>query len=179
MGGIQGGRKGYSAHMADQMSGPITHCQWCSAELPAPDVEHCPSCGAALTSATGTEPQLPGVTALDPEAILRARSGVARPRNRILSFLAGDMPPDQGTPVDPASFAPPSDEVRREMLRLQIDAERADLEAETVALKADALARGGISLAELDAAAPDLPAAEPAEPADPPAPADPTDPAGA
>ncbi len=174
---------GYSAHMADQTSGPVTTCQWCSAKLPAPDVEHCPSCGAALTSATGTEPELPGVTALDPQAIIGARSGSSRPRNRILSFLSGDMAPDEGRPLDPSSVAPPSDAVRREMLRLQIDAERADLEAEAIALKSDALAHRGIPLAELnalDAAAradadvmvPDAGADKIEVPAAPPAPGD-------
>jgi hypothetical protein len=144
--------------MADLTSGPVTTCQWCSAELPAPDVERCPSCGATLTSATGTEPELPGLTALDPHAMTGARSGVARPRSRILSFLTGDMPPDSGGPLDPSSVAPPSDAVRREMLRLQIDAERADLEAEAIALKSDALAHRGITLAELNAA--DAPAGD-------------------
>jgi hypothetical protein len=151
--------------MADPMSGPITRCQWCSAELPTPDVERCPSCGATLTSAAGTEPQLPGVTSLDPQAIIRARSEVTRPRSRILSFLTGEMPPDSGGPLDPASIAPPSDEVRREILRLQIEAERADLEAEAVALKSDALAHLGIPLSELtsegDAPAPDATAPGP------------------
>ena len=41
------------------------------------------------------------------------------------------------------------DEVRREMLRLQIEAERADLVAEAVALKSDELARRGIHLSDL------------------------------
>jgi hypothetical protein len=135
--------------MADPMSGPITRCPWCSAELPAPDVEHCPSCGAALSSATGTEPQLPGVTTLDAEAILRARSEVARPRSRILSFITGEVLPETGDPTSSDSLAPPSDDVRREMLRLQFEAERADLEAETVALKADVLAQQGIHIADL------------------------------
>ncbi len=154
--------------MADLTSGPVTTCQWCSAELPAPDVERCPSCGATLTSATGTEPELPGLTALDPHAITGARSG-ARPRSRILSFLTGDMPPDSGGPLDPSSVAPPSDAVRREMLRLQIDAERADLEAEAIALKSDALSHRGITLAELNAAdapAGDAPGADVASGAD-------------
>ncbi len=154
--------------MADQMSGPITRCQWCSAELPAPDVERCPSCGATLTSATGTEPQLPGVTALDPQAIIRARSEVARPRSRILSFLTGDMTPEPGGSDDPASWAPPSSEVRREMLRLQIEAERADLEAETVALKADVLAQRGIPLSALGGDEPEAPKDEPGPPVETP-----------
>jgi hypothetical protein len=137
--------------MADQMSGPITRCPWCSAELQTPDPERCPSCGATLASVSGTEPVLPGVTALDPEAIGRARFGATGSRSRILSFLTGDVSSSAGTdePTGSAPFAPPSDEVRREMLRLQIEAERADLVAETVALKADVLAQRGIHVSEL------------------------------
>ena len=165
--------------MADPMNGPITRCPWCSAALPAPDVERCPACGATLASATGTEPQLPGVTTLDPEAILRARSEVSRPRSRILSFISGEVAVETGSPTDAGSIAPPSDEVRREMLRLQIEAERADLEAETVALKSDVLAQQGIPLSQLAAAVTDEePAADMAGDAVEPAP-DVEPPAGA
>jgi hypothetical protein len=155
--------------MADVMSGSITRCPWCSAELPVPDVEHCPSCGAALTTATGAEPDIRGVTTLDPEAILRARSEVSRPRSRILSFITGEAPVEVDE-EDAASFAPPSDEVRREMLRLQIEAERADLEAESIALKSDVIAEQGINLADLaaeDAGSGDAPAPGDGEPAAP------------
>ena len=160
--------------MADPMTGPTTRCPWCSAELPAPDVEHCPSCGAALTPAAGTEPQLPGVTTLDPEAILRARSEVARPRSRILSFITGEVTVESANATDPASFAPPSDDVRREMLRLQLEAERADLEAETVALKADVLAQRGIHVSDLGGSPAEAdPASAAPAPADAAGPADP------
>jgi len=158
--------------MAEVMSGSSTRCPWCSAELPVPDPEHCPSCGAALSTATGTEPDIRGVTSLDPEAILRARSEVSRPRSRILSFITGETPVEVAE-TDVASFAPPSDDVRREMLRLQIEAERADLEAERIALKSDVIAEQGISLAELaaqdsaaDAAPGDAAPAAPAAPAE-------------
>ena len=136
--------------MADAMSGSITRCPWCSAELPVPDVEHCPSCGAALTTATGTEPDIRGVPPLAPAAILRPRSVGSRPRSRILSFITGETPVEVDE-EDAASFAPPSDAVRREMLRLQLEAERADLEAETIALKSDVIAEHGINLADLAA----------------------------
>jgi hypothetical protein len=155
--------------MADALSGSITRCPWCSAELPVPDVEHCPSCGAALITATGTEPDIRGVTTLDPEAILRARSEVSRPRSRILSFITGEAPVEVDE-EDASSFAPPSDEVRREMLRLQIEAERADLEAESIALKSDVIAEQGINLADLaieDAGSDDAPAPGDGKPAAP------------
>jgi hypothetical protein len=135
--------------MAEAMSGPASHCPWCSAPLPDASVERCPSCGAALT-ASGAEGEIKGVTTLDTEAILRARSEVARPRSRILSFITGEVVPETGDgPGSAESLAPPPDEVRREMLRLQLEAERADLTAETVALKSDELARRGIPLSQL------------------------------
>jgi hypothetical protein len=138
----------------------VSRCQWCSAELPNPDVDRCPSCGAPLASSSASEAQLPGVTTLDAEAIVRARAEVSRPRSRILSFITGDMPPETGGPASAESLAPPSDDVRREMLRLQLEAERADLEAETIALKSDVIAQHGIHIGELTG---DVPEGEPAE----------------
>ncbi len=134
--------------MADPMTGPAPRCQWCSAELPAPDLSICPSCGATLTSAGGTD-DIKGVTTLDPEAILRARAEVARPRSRLLSFITGDVPVETGEPASAEAFAIPEDAVRREMLRLQLEAERADLEAESVALKTETVLEQGIDLASL------------------------------
>jgi len=136
--------------MADPMTGPITKCPWCSAELSPPGAERCAACGAALTSqAGGVEPDIRGVTTLDPEAIIRARAEVSRPRGGFFSFLTGEPPPETGGPASPESLAPPSNDVRREMLRLQIEAERADLVAETIALKSDVLAKHGIHVSQL------------------------------
>lgn len=136
--------------MADSMSDPMTHCPWCSVALPGPEVETCPSCGAALTAAPGSPTEIKGVTTLDTEAILRARSDVSRPRgNRLLSFITGEIPVDTSTPAEAEVFAPPPEDVRREMRRLELEAQRADLVAETVALKADELARLGIHVSEL------------------------------
>jgi hypothetical protein len=151
--------------MAESMSGPVSQCPWCSAPLPDPAVERCPSCGAHLAG-TGPEGEIKGVTTLDTEAILRARSEVSRPRSRILSFITGEVVPETGEgPASPESLAPPPDDVRREMLRLQLEAERADLAAETVALKSDELAKRGIHLSEIggDESVLALPASAPAE----------------
>jgi ribosomal protein S27E len=133
--------------MTDAETAP--RCQWCSAVLPAADLPTCPSCGATLTSTTGSEPDIKGVTMLDPEAILRARAEVARPKSRLLSFITGDVPIETGGPTSPEALAAPDDAVRREMLRLEIEAERADLEAEAVAMKTDAVLEQGIDLATL------------------------------
>jgi hypothetical protein len=138
--------------MAESMSDPITHCPWCSVLLPVPGAEKCPSCGAALTAVPDSPAEIKGVTTLDTEAILRARSEVSRPRgNRLLSFITGEIPVDTSTPAAAEAFAPPPEDVRREMLRLQLDAQRADLVAETVALKSDELTRRGIHISELGA----------------------------
>jgi len=127
-------------------------CPWCSAELPGPNLASCPSCGATLTSPTGTEPDIKGVTSLDPLAIIAARAEVGRPRSRILSFITGDTTSDDtGAPENPESLAPPTGDVRREMLRLELEAERADRDAETVALKSDVIVEQGIPLATLAA----------------------------
>jgi len=160
----------HNARMDDNMTTPLPHCPWCSALLPIPGAESCPSCGAALVTASGADPDIKGVTMLDTEAILRARAEVARPRSRILSFITGDMSvPETGGPASAGSLAAPSEEVRREMLRLQLEAERADREAETVALKSDVLAQRGIRLADMgvgieapvaDAVAGDAPVAD-------------------
>ena len=134
--------------MADPMSGPDVRCPWCSALLPEDGVERCPSCGAQLVTASGADPNLPGVTTIDAEAILRARSEVGRSRGGIMSFLTGvEPPPDSGGSA--ASLAPPPDAVRREMLRLELEAARADAAAEQVALKADVVVDRGIHLDDL------------------------------
>jgi len=135
--------------MVDPMTGPNTRCPWCSAELSIPGAERCLACGAALITTSGANPEIKGVTTLDTEAILRARAEVARPRSRILSFITGEGPAETGGPGSAESLARPPQAVRREMLRLQRDAERADLEAETVALKSDVLARRGIHVSQL------------------------------
>ena len=113
----------------------VVHCPWCSAEI-APALSTCPACGAALTG--DTDASLPGITALDQEAILRARR-VATPqrRNRLLSWISGDYD-EVDKPDPPGSLAPPPLEVRREMLRLELLAEEASLRAQTDALVAEA-----------------------------------------
>ena len=140
--------------MADPMTGTAPRCQWCSAPLPAADLETCPSCGATLSSAPDTG-EIRGVTTLDTEAILRSRSEASRPRSRLLSFITGEEPVELGGPEEAESLAPPDDAVRREMLRLQFEAERADLEAESIANKTDVVLDEGIDLATLGSEEPD------------------------
>lgn len=100
-------------------------CQWCSAPLPAGASGTCPACGAALGAREDL--QIPGVTAIDPEALLR-RGRPPRPRSRLLAFLLGEgsPPPPPGEAV-----APPPPQVRREILRLTTEATALPATAET------------------------------------------------
>ncbi|MDQ2965667.1 MAG: hypothetical protein M3R57_07440 [Chloroflexota bacterium] len=145
--------------MVDELqTQPVTaeHCPWCSAEI-APALANCPACGAALTG--DSDASLPGVTSLDPDAITRGTK-VATPqrRSRLLSWISGEYDDGADQPAPPGSLSPPPFEVRREMLRLEIEAETAILQAETDALAAEA----ALEAHERAASAPveDRPAAE-------------------
>jgi hypothetical protein len=113
------------------------HCPWCSAPLPSDEETACPSCGATLVG--DAEAALPGVTALDAEAIMRnARSATPQRRSRLLSWISGEYDEGGETPAPPGSLAPPPPAVRREMLRLELEAEVASLQAETESLESEA-----------------------------------------
>jgi zinc-ribbon domain len=112
-------------------------CPWCSAEVPAGRTT-CPACGANLVEAN--EAAVPGLTAIDAEAVLRniRTAGAAPRRNRILSLITGEEPDDgDATPGSPTALAPPPLDVRREMLRMEIAAELSNLTAEVDSIAAD------------------------------------------
>jgi hypothetical protein len=118
----------------------VEHCSWCSAEI-APALATCPACGATLTG--DSDASLPGVTALDPEAIARAkRPATPQRRNRLLSWISGDYDDGDDVAAPPGSLSPPPLEVRREMLRLELAAEVASLQAQNDALVAEAEIEG-------------------------------------
>jgi hypothetical protein len=112
-------------------------CPWCSARYTG-DPDTCPSCGAALAVDPATDPALPGLTAIDAAAIVRAKTPVARPRSRLLSWISGEYPDETPSATEAGALAPPDADVRREMLRLELAAEVANLQAEADALIADA-----------------------------------------
>jgi hypothetical protein len=101
-------------------SAETTTCPWCSATVPATAVL-CPSCGASLRDAADGE--VAGVTQIDPAALARVRR--IKPR-RLTSWLTGDgsLEDESGGTVEP-----PSEEVRREMLRIELAAIDAEIEA--------------------------------------------------
>jgi hypothetical protein len=116
-------------------------CPWCSAEYTG-EPAACPSCGAALTGDPTMDPSMPGLTAIDAAAIVRAKAPAPRQRNRLLSWISGEYPDEGGSPAEAGALAPPEADVRREMLRLELEAEVANLQAEAGALMAEAAVEG-------------------------------------
>jgi hypothetical protein len=119
----------------------VSICPWCSAPYSG-DREDCPSCGATLGGDVAPDASLPGLTAIDASAIVRGKEPPKRQRNRFLSWLSGDYPEEATSPANSTALARPDDEVRREMLRLELEAEVARLQAEANALAAEAAAEG-------------------------------------
>lgn len=138
--------------VSNQPSGP--HCPWCSAALPSDDLTTCPSCGAQINAPA--EADVPGVTTIDVKA-LAWKAGAPPRRNRILSWISGDdAAPAESSGGSSSAVEPPSLAVRREMLRLE-------LEAEGISLPHDAEPSGAeeaAAVAEAQQAAP-----QPTEPA--------------
>lgn len=126
--------------MTESGSATTAVCPWCSAAVP-PGAVTCPACGANLVA--DAEPHLPGVTAIDPEAVIRgARAANPPRRSRLLSLITGEDGADEPAVAPPGSLAPPPPEVRREMLRMEIQAELANLTAEAELDRADAVLEG-------------------------------------
>jgi hypothetical protein len=126
-------------------SAPAPRCTWCSAELPSNHETTCPSCGATLVG--DGETQVPGLTAIDAEAILRnARAAKAKPRGRLMSWISGDYDENAAAAPTPGSLAPPPLAVRREILRLELEAQVANAQAEVESMAADAAIEGGAPL---------------------------------
>jgi hypothetical protein len=134
-------------------STPAPRCNWCSAPLPSDHETVCPSCGATLLG--DGETSVPGLTAIDAEAILRnARGSKPKPRSRLLGWISGDYDDEtSGAPATPGSLAPPSADVRREMLRLEIEAQLANAQAEVESMAADEAVEEGRPIAAPEALA--------------------------
>ena len=107
--------------------GATETCPWCSAKVSA-RATTCPSCGASLRDAV--EEDILGVTQIDPGAVSRASR--IKP-GRLAAWLGAEdtASTDLGGHVEP-----PSKEVREEMLRLELAAIDAEIEAKKQAAEA-------------------------------------------
>jgi hypothetical protein len=103
-------------------------CPWCSATVPV-GATTCPSCGAALRDAVDGD--IAGVTQIDPSAVLRTKRIKSR---GIAAWLAGERESEEPSI---GKVEPPSEEVRREMLRLELAAIDAELDAKAAAAEAN------------------------------------------
>lgn len=118
-------------------------CPWCSAALAAADAAVCPSCDARLVGASDVE--IPGVTAVDP-ALLAAAAAPRKIKRTFGSLLVGnddEIPPP--SEAEMPALARPDAVVRREILRLEMEAKLASLKAEVAARNAEgavAIAKG-------------------------------------
>jgi len=111
-------------------------CPWCSAALPAADAAVCPSCGAHLTGVSDMD--IPGVTTVDP-VMLAAAAAPRKIKRSLGSLLVGnddEIPPP--SEAEMPALARPDADVRREILRLEMDAQLASLKAEVAARNAEA-----------------------------------------
>jgi hypothetical protein len=110
-------------------------CPWCSAVLPAPDAPVCPSCEARLIEER--EVEIPGVTSVYPELIAAAASPRRVKRTFGSLFVGEDNSVPPPSEAELPALAPPDAEVRREMLRLELDARLAALQAEVKAMESE------------------------------------------
>ncbi len=92
-------------------------CPWCSTEIPA-GAGACPNCGALVEGAAA--PEIPILTVVDPAATPRPDEGRIPDDLEPKAWLQAD---DDGTPASGTAFEPPSDEVRLEMRKMELEAE--------------------------------------------------------
>ncbi len=106
----------------NEATGDTSICPWCSATVPTEAVQ-CTSCNAVLRDAVDDD--VPGVTAVD----LAATSRLARlkPPGRVAMWLGAERTAEN--PELSGRIEPPSDEVRQEMLKLELAAIEAEIEA--------------------------------------------------
>jgi hypothetical protein len=132
-------------------------CPWCSAEVTG-DPARCPSCDAALREESSAD--IPGVTQLDPAATTSRPT----PRSRgLLGWLSGEYEGAEAA-GERASVEPPSQAVRAEMARLEMEAIQVQLDAEAAEA---ALAAAAVPAPESELAPQLEPDAQPSEPGPP------------
>ena len=107
-----------------------TTCPWCSATVPV-EAATCPNCGATLRDAVDGD--ILGVTQVDIAATTRI-ARMAKP-GRLATWLGAESTADNAELE--GHLEEPSEEVRKEMLRLELAALDAELEAQRAAEEAN------------------------------------------
>ena len=134
-------------------------CPWCSAGLAlGAGLPSCPSCGAQLSGDDNAA--MPGLTEVVPVAMKKAVSAEPVRRSRLLAWISGDMIDEASeTAATTEALALPSRDVRREILRIEL--ESAGLPIPSALLAPDVELDVALEAATLEAAA--LEAAAPAD----------------
>ncbi len=99
-------------------------CPWCGGPIPEHDAAACPSCGAALHPVAGM-PDIPGVT-VAPADVRHTVRGVSPEILALVAPAVGDQIALSGSRPE---LGPPDASVRRAMLQLELEAQRAALAA--------------------------------------------------
>lgn len=137
--------------------GATSTCSWCSAAVPV-EAARCPSCGAALRDLADGD--VLGVTQVDIAATSRL-SRMTRQPGRLATWLGAEATSDN--PELAGRIEEPSDEVRKEMLRLKLLALDAEIEAKTAIARANQILESTGTTEPTDLTV----AAEPTEPTEP------------
>jgi hypothetical protein len=113
---------------------PGARCPWCSAPVASADAATCSACGATLHG--DGEIEVPGLTAIDGQHASHATPRKVR-RSFGALFAGGEDATPPPSQAELPAIAMPDADVRREMLRIRLDAELADLTARVEALAAE------------------------------------------
>jgi hypothetical protein len=99
------------------MQEPSRICPWCSTSIPA-GASACPKCGATVEGAIA--PEIPGLTAIDPKATLGSDEGSVPDAMDPKAWLRAGY---DGPVVNEEAVLPPSEAVRLEMRKMELEAE--------------------------------------------------------
>jgi hypothetical protein len=93
-------------------------CPWCSTPIPS-TADACPKCGAIVEGAVAKD--IPGLTVVDPKAVLGVPDeGLIPDAIDPKALLRGDL---YDEPISPEALLPPSDAVRLEMRKMELEAQ--------------------------------------------------------
>jgi hypothetical protein len=92
-------------------------CPWCSTPIPA-TAAACPKCGALVEGAIAKD--IPGLTVVDPAASLGPDEGLLPDALDPKAWWAAGR---DSAPVNPEALLPPSEAVRLEMRKIELEAQ--------------------------------------------------------
>lgn len=134
-------------------------CGWCGMPLPAPDIETCPGCGAALHPAADL-PEIPGVTVTPPDV----RRAVRDVSPEVKALVAPPITDEIARVGARPALSPPDRRTRLAMLELELQALRAEVNARNAEAAAEAAAGEVPDAQQGRMPAPDAAEAQPTSP---------------